>query len=232
MKKTYWTITDQSRYFRLSPKSSERIVYNQLYNYLTTNGILFKSQYGFRKSNSTETAAIELTDTLLQNLDNCEIPIAIFLDLSKAFDTLDHAILLKKLEHYGIQDTPLNWLTSYLSNRLQFVQMGDVLSDTLPISTGVPQGSILGPLLFLLYVDDIHLASNKFNAILYADDTTLVGPLCSFKYNRNINDNTNIRNHINTELNEISGCLSCNKLYLNAPKTKYIFISLSSTQNH
>ena len=132
--------------------------------------MLFKSQYGFRKSHSTEPAAIELTD----------IPIAIFLDLSKAFDTLDHANLLKKLEHYGIQDTPLNWLISYLSNRLQFVQMGDVLFDTLPISTGVPQGSILGPLLFLLYVNDIHLASNKFNAILYADDTTLVGPLCSF----------------------------------------------------
>ena len=75
---------------------------------------------------------------------------SLFLDLSKAFDTLDHAILLKKnLEHYGIQDTPLNWLISHLSNRLQFVQMGDVLSDTLPISTGVPQGSILGPLLLI-----------------------------------------------------------------------------------
>ena len=90
--------------------------------------------------------------------------------------------------YYGIKDTPLNWLISYLSNRLQYVQMGDVLSDTLPISTGVPQGSILGPLLFLLYVNDIHLASDKFNAILYADDTTLVGPLCSFKYDRKSND--------------------------------------------
>ena len=82
--------------------------------------------------------------------------------------------------------------------------MGDVLSDTLPIPTGVPQGSILGPLLFLLYVNDIHLASNKINAILYADDTTLVGPLCSFNCNRNINDNNNISNHINAELIEIS----------------------------
>ena len=97
--------------------------------------------------------------------------------------------------------------------------MGDVLSDTLPISTGVPQGSILGPLLFLLYINDIHPASNKFNAMLYADDTTLVGPLCSFKYNRNINDNNNISNHINAELNEISEWLSSNKLSHNAPKT-------------
>ena len=150
-KKNEKDLLDNYRPISLLPSISkvfERIVYNQLYSYLTTNGILFKSQYGFKKSHSTETAAIELTDTLLQNLDNGEIPIAIFLDLSKAFDTLDHAILLKKLEHYGIQDTPLNWLISYLSNRLQFVQMGDVLSDTLPISTGVPQGSILGPLLF------------------------------------------------------------------------------------
>ena len=100
--------------------------------------------------------------------------------------------------------------------------MGDVLSDTLPISTGVPQGSILGPLLFLLYVNDIHLASDKFNAILYADDTTLVGPLCSFKYDRKSIDYNNISNHINAELNEICKWLSSNKLFLNAPKTKYM----------
>ena len=100
--------------------------------------------------------------------------------------------------------------------------MGDVLSDTLPISTGVPQGSILGPLLFLLYVNDIHLASDKFNAILYADDTTLVGPLCSFKYDRKSNDYNNISNHINAQLNDICKWLSSNKLFLNAPKTKYM----------
>ena len=93
--------------------------------------------------------------------------------------------------------------------------MGDVLSDTLSISTGVPQGLILRPLLFLLYVNYIHHASNKFNAILYADDTTLVGPLCSFKYNRKIYDN-------NAELIEISDWLFSNKLSLNAPKTKYM----------
>ena len=98
--------------------------------------------------------------------------------------------------------------------------MGDVLSDTLHISTGVPQGSILGTLLFILYVNDIHLASNKSNAILYADDTTLVGPCCSFKYNRKINDNNNISNHINAELIDISDWLFSNTLSLNAPKTK------------
>ena len=90
--------------------------------------------------------------------------------------------------------------------------MGDVLSDTLPISTGVKQGSILGPLLFILYVNYIHLASNKLNAILYADNTILVAPFFSFKYNRNINDNNNISDHINAKLNEISEWLSSNKL--------------------
>ena len=106
-KKNEKDLLDNYRPISLLPSISkvfERIVYNQLYSYLTTNGILFKSQFGFRKSHSTETAAIELTDTLLQNLDNGEIPIAIFLDLSKAFDTLDQAILLKKtgpLRHPG-----------------------------------------------------------------------------------------------------------------------------------
>ena len=231
-KKNEKDLLDNNIYYRpisLLPSISkvfERIVYNQLYSYLTINGMLFKSQYGFRKSHSTETAAIELTDTLLQNLDNGEIPIAIFLDLSKAIDTLDHTILFfLKLEQYSIQDTHLNWLISYLSNRLQFVQMGDVLSNTLPISTGVPQGLILGPLLFIMYVNVIHLASNKFNAILYADDTTLVGPLCYFNYNRNINDNNDISNHISAELNAISEWLSSNKLSLNAPKTKYMLFN-------
>ena len=106
-KKNEKDLLDNYRPISLLPSISkvfERIVYNQLYSYLTTNGILFKSQYGFRKLHSTETAAIELTDTLLQNLDNGDIPITIFLDLSKAFDTLDHAILLKKpgsLRHQG-----------------------------------------------------------------------------------------------------------------------------------
>ena len=106
-KKNEKYLLDNYRPISLLPSISkvfERIVYNQLYSYLTTNGILFKSQYGFRKLHSTETAAIELTDTLLQNLDNGDIPIAIFLDLSKAFDTLDHTVLLKNpglLRHQG-----------------------------------------------------------------------------------------------------------------------------------
>ena len=114
--------------------------------------------------------------------------------------------------------------------------MGDVLFDTLLISTGVPQGSILGPLLFLLYVNDIHLASNKFNAILYADDTTLEGSLYSFKYNRTINDNNTISNHFNAELNEISEwneiCewLASNEVSLNAPNKNICYFTFRNAE--
>ena len=91
-----------------------------------------------------------------------KLPISIFLDLSKAFDTLDHNILFKKLEHYGINQTPMSWLMSYLTDRLQFVSFSGENPDIMPISTGVPLGYILGPLLFLIYVNDIHLVSDTF----------------------------------------------------------------------
>ena len=158
-----------------------------------------------RKSHSMETATLELTDTdtLFQNLDNRKFPVYIFLDLSKAFGTTDHNIWFKKLEHYGINGTPLIWLMYYLTERRQFDY---IMSDTLTISTGVPQGSLLGPLLFTLYINYIHLASNTFKEILYADDTTLVGLLCSFKHNTNGNmhDYNTISYSINTELNHIT----------------------------
>ena len=109
-----------------------------------------------------------------------------FLDLSKAFDTIDHNIVYIKLRHYGINWVPLNWLMNYLTGRQQFVKLDDEISNTLPISTGVPQGSILGPLLFILYINDLHMASDKFKAILYADDTTLVSTVSAFK--RHIED--------------------------------------------
>ena len=192
-KKNDKALLDNYRSISVLPSFSkvfERIVFNQVYEYLSINGILYKSQYGFRKSHSTEMTAIELTDTILQNLDTAKIPISIFVDLSKAFDTLNHAILFNKLELYGIKQTPLNWLINYLSQRLQFVQIGDVMSGTAPVTTGIPQGSILGPLLFILYINDIHVASVKFKTILHANDTTLIGQLCSFKCDaNNMNDN-------------------------------------------
>ena len=158
-------------------KKIEKVVQEQLTEFLTVNKLLYNSQYGFRKAQSTETATLELIDTLLQTLDKKDIPISILLDLSKAFDTIDHTILYIKLRHYGINGVPLNWLINYITGRQQFVKLDDEISNTLPISTGVPQGSILGPLLFILYINDLHVASDKFKAIFYADDTTLVSTL-------------------------------------------------------
>ena len=144
-------------------------------------------------------------------MDKGITPLAIFLDLSKAFDTLDHSILISKLEHYKIKNNCLNWFRSYLSNRNQYVQYDNVHSSNYKINIGVPQGSILGPLLFIIYINDLHNASDFFNFILYADDTTLLYPL---KYNN--------ASRINTELTKISDWLSVNKLSVNVAKSKCI----------
>ena len=120
---------------------------------------------------------MKLVDRLSQNLDDGKVSISLFLDLSKAFDTLNHEILLTKLSHYGVRGTANNWFHSYLSNRQQFVHYENTQSIMMPISTGVPQGSILGPLLFLIYMNDMFEASAKFHSVLYADGTSLVEPL-------------------------------------------------------
>ena len=146
------------------------------------------------------------------------------MDLSKAFDTLNHEILLKKLYYYGIRDTANAWFDSYLSSRKQFVYVDGHQSDQLLLSTGVPQGSILGPLLFLIAMNDIHEASTKFHAVLYADDTSLIEPLCTFDTTSHINNFNiaNISRNINAELQAIYDWLCVNKLSLNIPKTKFM----------
>ena len=191
-------------------KVFERVVFNQLYQYLDINNLLFDSQYGFRKQHSTELAALELIDRIRKS---------IFLDLSKAFDTLDHTILMSKLKHYGIKNKAFQWFNSYLSNRHQYVEFEGARSETLGLEMGVPQGSILGPLLFIIYVNDMHTVSNKFTFTTYADDTTLTAPMVSFVSGSNYNINS-ISKGINSEIKNIANWLAVNKLSINVTKTK------------
>ena len=201
-------------------KVFEKIVYRQIYSYLEQHNLLLKSQYGFRTDHSTELAGLEFVDRILHDMDNKQFPLAIFLDLSKAFDTLDHTILLTKLKHYGILGVPLKWFTSYLSNRKQYVQLDSVKSNLLDIKTGVPQGSILGPLLFIIYMNDIKSASDRFDLVLYADDTTLNTALGSITQNcTNLVETSHI---ISNELNKIYLWLNANRLSLNFEKKKYM----------
>jgi len=153
-------------------------------------------------------------------LDNDEIPLSVFIDLSKAFDTLDHKILLHKLQFYGFDNISLLWFQNYLTNRQQYVQVEDFTSHLQPICTGVPQGSILGPLLFIIYVNDIHYASNIFKLTMYADDTTLLAPLSVL--NCNIKSNNICSDYLNKELEKIHNWFSVNKLSQNVTKTKYM----------
>ena len=134
----------------------------------------YPSQYGFRRGHSTELAATELIDLFIQKLDADKLPLAIFLDLSKAFATLNHDILLDKLCFYGITSKEFCFFKSYLNNRTQYVDYDGTTFDIKQITSGAPQGSILGPLLFIIYINDISNASNFFKAILYADDSTLI----------------------------------------------------------
>ena len=142
-------------------KLFERVIYDRL------------MQYGFRKNHSTALAVIDLHDKISTAFDRGEFSVGIFLDLSKAIDAVNHVILFDKLKHYGIRGLALDWIRSYFSNRKQYVEYTGHRSLRNEISCGAPQGSILGPLFFLLYINDINNASNLLNLILFADDTNV-----------------------------------------------------------
>ena len=192
-------------------KVFEKIIFYQVSQYFLKNNYLCESQYGFRQNFSTEHAILEIVDRVACELDRGNTPIAIFLDLSKAFDTLNHTILLAKLRYYGFHESTLNWFRSYLFGRSHYVEIDQITSSTVPNTVGVPQGSILGPLLFTIYINDIQYSSDYFQFIKYADDTTL--------FNNMILQDYDIINH---ELNKVNHWLCVNKLSLNPQKTKYI----------
>ena len=202
-------------------KVFETVIFDQLTEYFTNNNLFNSQQYGFRKNESTELAALELIDRLLTQLKDFKIPVNFYMDLSKAFDSLSHDILLNKLTYYGVKNSANDLLRSYLSNRKQYVQIDDISSSIVSINTGVPQGSILGPLLFNICINDIIMSSDKFNFILYADDTTLNATVKSLGETA-----ADIQLSISNELQKICKWLDLNKLHLNVAKSKFMLFHM------
>ena len=200
----------------LFSKILERLMYNRLVLFIDKNDILYKNQFGFRTKHSTALALTILVDKITSSFDNHDHVLGVFLDFSKAFDTVDHDILFCKLEHYGIRGLALNWIKSYLTDRYQFVCYKDVCSDRERILCRVPQGSILGPLLFLLYINDISNASNKVFSILFADDSNV------FCIGKNIHE---MISTMNEELIKITNWLNSNRLSLNVDKSNFIIFT-------
>ena len=197
-------------------KLLEKLVHSRLLHYLESNSSLYPRQFGFRPSHSTINALQELTIQLYNNVDASKFVVGVFLDLSKAFDTVDHVILLQKLSHYGVRGVALEWFSSYLSNRVQCTKINNMVSDWLPVTCGVPQGSILGPLLFLIYVNDLHRASQELTTIMYADDTNV------FFSHDNIDTAITTTNNL---LVHLVDWFKANKLSLNREKTKCMIFS-------
>jgi hypothetical protein len=191
-------------------KIYERIIYNRVLKFINDNDLLYKYQFGFRANYSTSMALITLTDKIITAIDKNDITLGTFLDFSKAFDTIDHSILLRKLYKYGIRGVANDLVKSYLKKRKQYVSFDKISSESLPINCGVPQGSILGPLFFILYVNDIYLVSNSFMPILFADDSSV------FVQGKNINSMTT---NLNNSLDLIYQWTIVNRLSLNIDKT-------------
>ena len=191
-------------------KIFEKVIFKRLTEFIKKFQIIYNKQYGFQSGKSTEHAILDITQQILNSLEQKENPCCVFLDFAKAFDTVNHKILLAKLHHYGIRGIPLQLIESYLTDREQCVQVNNSTSDFDKISHGVPQGSILGPLFFLRYINDIANSSSLLSFYLFADDTTIfLADKCIKRLEENLN----------RELAKVSQWLIANKLSLNVKKS-------------
>ena len=194
-------------------KIFEKLVYSRLYSFLDLHKCIYELQFGFRANHSTNHALLSLTESIRDALDNGKFACGIFIDLQKAFDTVDHRILLRKLEYYGIRGLSNNWFKSYLTNRQQYVSINGYNSNKKPMLYGVPQGSVLGPLLFLIYINDLNIAIKFSKTHHFADDTNLLFADKSLK---------KIQKFVNLDLKLLCCWLKANKISLNASKTELI----------
>ena len=197
-------------------KILERLMYNRLLKFIDKNNLFNEFQFGFRNNHSTFMALIVLVENLVTALDNGNCAVGLFLDFQKAFDTVDHCILLDKLSFYGVRGIARDWFYSYLSDRSQSVNYNDHESDLKMMKCGVPEGFILGPLLFLIYINDLPSVSKYFMPILFADDTNL------FCTGLNLHD---IVCQINQEIKIIYSWVKANKLSLNIDKTNFMLFT-------
>jgi len=219
--------TDYNNYRPISllpqfSKILEKLFNNRLDSFIQKFEILYQGQYGFQNNRSTASAVLELIEEVTNNIDKKKVSAGIFIDLKKAFDTVNHDILIKKLEYYGLRGTALSWINSYLINRTQFVDIDNTKSEELNVECGVPQGSVLGPKLFLLYINDIIKVSDLLKFILFADDTTI---LCSDS------DIASLTTKVNRELDKLFNWFAANKLSLNIAKTNYMIFNGGTESN-
>ena len=194
-------------------KILEKLMHSRLSTFLNNKNIIYPLQFGLRQNYSTSYALIHLTETVKEALDQVKYGCRIFADLQKASDSVDHNILLGKLKHYGIRGVAYSWFESYLKDRKQYVSINGYKSEHFSISLGVPQGSILGPLLLLIYINDLNTAIKHCKVHHFVDDTNLL----------HINDSTKkLNNAVNSDLRKLANWLNANKISLNVSKTELI----------